>query len=341
MMVGIGRSVAAQLHRRFALAAGAAGDDAETKRHFEAERRLLEDLAGPDSLEVAILLVNYGQYATRWDLDGGLAMLRRAAEILDHLKDPRIAIARGALALILANHERWREARPILEDILAAADPDRIPAVNLGQMRYHLAHALYETKGDKIPLAKEMEYIAKYIALQKIRTANENYVHFTVESDSGKISGNETMGYSVSDLNRGFHTANLIAEDCCGNISSKQVVIRVIDNFPPNAVCDQNLVVSITGNQAPGNNFAKIFANGIDQGSFDNCEPVFFKIIRSDNLSGTKNGSELDQLTGSIDCYKFNGNDKPNPNGNQIKFDDFICFIYHNLANKFCLNNFF
>ena len=35
---------------------------------------------------------------------------------------------------------------------------------------------LYDTKADKISLSKEIEYIEKYIALQKIRTANENYV---------------------------------------------------------------------------------------------------------------------------------------------------------------------
>lgn len=39
---------------------------------------------------------------------------------------------------------------------------------------------LYETKTDKIPLAKEIEYIEKYIALQKIRTANANYINFKV-----------------------------------------------------------------------------------------------------------------------------------------------------------------
>lgn len=44
---------------------------------------------------------------------------------------------------------------------------------------------LYETKGDKISLAKEIEYIDKYIALQKIRTANENYVHFEVTGMPG------------------------------------------------------------------------------------------------------------------------------------------------------------
>ncbi len=39
---------------------------------------------------------------------------------------------------------------------------------------------LYETKADKIHLSQEIEYIEKYISLQKIRTANLNYVHFAV-----------------------------------------------------------------------------------------------------------------------------------------------------------------
>jgi sensor histidine kinase YesM len=42
---------------------------------------------------------------------------------------------------------------------------------------------LYEAKTEKIPLAKELTYIEKYIDLQKIRTANPNYVNYTVEGD--------------------------------------------------------------------------------------------------------------------------------------------------------------
>lgn len=44
---------------------------------------------------------------------------------------------------------------------------------------------LYETKGDRIPLAKEIEYMDKYIDLQKIRTSNEHYVHFEVTGKPG------------------------------------------------------------------------------------------------------------------------------------------------------------
>lgn len=42
---------------------------------------------------------------------------------------------------------------------------------------------LYETKTETIPLSKELSYIDKYIDLQKIRTANANYVEYVVEGD--------------------------------------------------------------------------------------------------------------------------------------------------------------
>lgn len=44
-----------------------------------------------------------------------------------------------------------------------------------------LRFMLYETKTDEILLIKEIEYIEKYIELQKIRTANSNYVSFEVK----------------------------------------------------------------------------------------------------------------------------------------------------------------
>jgi len=61
----------------------------------------------------------------------------------------------------------------ILKDAVAASD-------YLNKLSDIMRFMLYETKADKIFLAKEIEYIDKYIALQKIRTANENYVHFAV-----------------------------------------------------------------------------------------------------------------------------------------------------------------
>jgi LytS/YehU family sensor histidine kinase len=66
----------------------------------------------------------------------------------------------------------------ILKDSVVASD-------YLNKLSDIMRFILYETKADKIPLAREVEYIEKYIALQKIRTANEKYVHLSVKGIIG------------------------------------------------------------------------------------------------------------------------------------------------------------
>jgi two-component system, LytTR family, sensor kinase len=61
----------------------------------------------------------------------------------------------------------------ILTDASAASD-------YLNKLSDIMRFVLYETAATKILLAQEIEYIGKYIALQKIRTSNESYVHFEV-----------------------------------------------------------------------------------------------------------------------------------------------------------------
>lgn len=51
-----------------------------------------------------------------------------------------------------------------------------------------LRFMLYETKTDEILLKKEIEYIEKYIELQKIRTANAHYVTFKVIGNPANIT---------------------------------------------------------------------------------------------------------------------------------------------------------
>ncbi|MBP6335032.1 MAG: sensor histidine kinase [Bacteroidia bacterium] len=51
-----------------------------------------------------------------------------------------------------------------------------------------LRFMLYETKTDRILLEHEIEYIKKYIELQKIRTSNLNFVHFQVTGSPGNNS---------------------------------------------------------------------------------------------------------------------------------------------------------
>lgn len=72
-------------------------------------------------------------------------------------------------------------------DVLILRDPEKASNY-LNHLSDIMRFMLFETKTDEIPLTKEIEYINKYIELQRIRTSNELYVHFTV---SGPI--NEKM----------------------------------------------------------------------------------------------------------------------------------------------------
>lgn len=48
-----------------------------------------------------------------------------------------------------------------------------------------LRFMLYESKPVKVPLSKELSYIDKYIALQRIRTANPDRILYTVKGVPG------------------------------------------------------------------------------------------------------------------------------------------------------------
>ncbi len=67
----------------------------------------------------------------------------------------------------------------ILKDALEASN-------YLNKLSDIMRFMFYETTAEKIHLSQEIEYIEKYIALQKIRTANANYVQFEVTGDAGQ-----------------------------------------------------------------------------------------------------------------------------------------------------------
>lgn len=71
-------------------------------------------------------------------------------------------------------------------DILIEKDPETASKY-LKQLSEIMRFMIYETSSDLIPLSIELEYIAKYIELQKIRTANDKYVKFSVTGENEKI----------------------------------------------------------------------------------------------------------------------------------------------------------
>ena len=70
-------------------------------------------------------------------------------------------------------------------DILISKNPKEASRY-LNKLSDIMRFMLYETKTEEIPLAKELEYIEKYIQLQRIRTANEHFVDYDV---NGKVNG--------------------------------------------------------------------------------------------------------------------------------------------------------
>lgn len=70
-------------------------------------------------------------------------------------------------------------------DVLIQDEPQKASEY-LKKLSEILRFMLYESNTDKIPLIEEIEYIRKYIDLQKIRTSNDNFVKFEI---SGNASG--------------------------------------------------------------------------------------------------------------------------------------------------------
>jgi len=71
-------------------------------------------------------------------------------------------------------------------DVLIEKDA-KTASVYLKKLSDILRFMLYESPAEKIELSKEVEYIRKYIELQKIRTSNPDFVSFTVTGDLDKL----------------------------------------------------------------------------------------------------------------------------------------------------------
>ena len=127
-------------------------------------------------------------------------------------------------------------------------------------------------------------------------------------------------GFILTGLDEGELTLTYAIEDFCGNITKHDVNITVIDNIPPTPVCDEYTVVSLT---TDGVAHAK--AESFDDGSHDNCGPVFFKVIKRRDLCDTNNGLDT-PFNGCASCASQNGDDDELIAGEQIYFDDYVEF---------------
>jgi two-component system, LytTR family, sensor kinase len=120
-------------------------------------------------------------------------------------------------------------------DVLIIKNPSEASNY-LNKLSDILRFMLYETKTDRIMLKKEIEYIEKYIELQKIRTSNANYVSFKT-SGAAEHKMIAPMVFIPFIENAFKHTTNKKTDNAINvqiYINEKSIVFICENKFDPN-----------------------------------------------------------------------------------------------------------
>lgn len=119
-------------------------------------------------------------------------------------------------------------------------------------------------------------------------TSNVRYTVTGSGSTDINVQFDPDLGYFETNVPVGEHQFFYNAFDCCDNTSSKGITVTVFDATPPVAITKQDIVVSLIPNPGdlvePG--LTKIFAENVDNGSFDGCGPVKLEIRRETESCG-------------------------------------------------------
>ncbi|MBI5917166.1 MAG: T9SS type A sorting domain-containing protein [Bacteroidetes bacterium] len=102
----------------------------------------------------------------------------------------------------------------------------------------------------------------------------------TMNTPVGQVNGN---GGVINNVNPGIYTIKYNVTDGCGNTSNCTMKLTVVDDDSPTVVCDEYTVVTLNSN-----GMAVVFAQTFDDGSYDNCSPVAFKVRRMTAACGTQ-----------------------------------------------------
>jgi tetratricopeptide (TPR) repeat protein len=135
------------IHQALAFMEQHAGHHAAAIAHFEQALELERKQAGNDSLEVAFMLLNYGQVKANDNYEAGIGMLNEAHDILERHHDKRAPLTAGALAIAESMHGDYTSAAKHAQEVIDHADTADQHTVAL--MKYTRAKALVDSKGDK------------------------------------------------------------------------------------------------------------------------------------------------------------------------------------------------
>lgn len=125
-------------------------------------------------------------------------------------------------------------------------------------------------------------------------------------------SGARITGFRIPApyLPIGQHIITYQVTDKCGNIATASILVRVEDNIPPVPVCRELTKVSLSSFDATA-----MAAPLFDEGSYDNCGQVFFKVLK---------------MTPNT-CNRANINKQNEIAANQEWFDDEVLFCCNDI----------
>ena len=115
---------------------------------------------------------------------------------------------------------------------------------------------------------------AKVLLPEISATDSCNIVSQIDMSYTGGFIENQNGG-EITDIPVGLNAITYIGYDACGNSSSCQVHVKVVDNSAPVIICEKNTQVSITRTGE-----AHVPASVFDDGSYDACSSIVFSARR-------------------------------------------------------------
>ncbi|UTW62603.1 histidine kinase [bacterium SCSIO 12741] len=135
---------------------------------------------------------------TAWDIFGFLAFVALVNGILalvlkgfvtwfkeirvkDELKQKNLQVEMNLVKSQLQPHFLFNTINNI--DVLINRNPEKASNY-LQKLSELMRFMLYETKADKIPLSQEIQYIERYLDLQRIRSANADFIKYEIEGSS-------------------------------------------------------------------------------------------------------------------------------------------------------------
>jgi len=152
---------------------------------------------------------------------------------------------------------------------------------------------------------------------------------WTVSGPAGVvIVGSMADGFTALGAPKGVHTFVYTASDCCGNTTSVDATYTVVDGAPPVAIAKQNIVISLTSSASNTEGIAKIFAESIDNGSYDGCSDVKLEVRRVEDICDVRGNT-----TFNADGHSDDGSSNPSSSSFDPDGGAYVKFCCEDITN--------